>query len=154
MSIKLQNDQTFNDPVVNITGRATPGILPNSEVREPGRRRRMTAGYKLRILKEVDLCRGDSGAIATLLRKEGLYSSYLTIWRKQRESGALSALSTKRGRKPRSNPLVERLQELERKHAALEAKYKQSLLIIDVQKKVSQILGVTLADTSTLESDS
>lgn len=154
MSIKLKNDHTSSDSVVNIEGRAAPRDIPNPEVREPGKRRRITSEYKLRILKEVDLCKGDSGSIAALLRKEGLYASYLTIWRKQRESGALSALSLKRGRKSRYNPLLARLQELERKHASLEIKYKQSLLIIDVQKKVSQILGVTLADTSTLESNS
>jgi transposase-like protein len=124
-------------------------------MKEIGKRRRMTAEYKLRILKEVELCKGN-GDVAALLRREGLYASYLTIWKQQRDSGALSALSQKRGRKAQAqgNPLLSELQELQKRHIALEEKYRQSLLIIDVQKKVSQILGVTLPNTRNLGMDS
>jgi len=150
VSIKLKNDQTSSESVANNKGRAGPSEIPNSEVKEPGARRRMTAEYKLRILKEAELCKGEPGAIAALMRKEGIYASYLSIWKAQRESGALSALSRKRGRKPIMSSAEEELQELRKRHSSLELKYRQSLLIIDVQKKVSQILGVTLADTSDL----
>jgi transposase-like protein len=65
------------------------------------KRRRHTAEYKLRILKETDLCQGRPGAVAALLRRKGLYSFVLSVWKKQRDKGSLSVMSSKRGRKPR-----------------------------------------------------
>jgi len=121
-------------------------VVPSSEVKEPGaeKRRYHTASYKLRIVREADLCRGEVGAIAALLRREGLYSSCLTTWRVQRDSGALSALSQVRGRKLKREPLVIENERLRKQMAQLEGKYRQSILIIEAQKKIAEILGTPI----------
>jgi len=83
-------------------------------------RRRFTAAYKLRILQEVDAL-SDSGQIGALLRREGLYSSHLTTWRRQRDNGAIAALSPKkRGRKAfRQDPLIQENEQLHRQNGRL-----------------------------------
>lgn len=108
------------------------------------KRRRFTAEYKRKILREVDACA--PGAIGALLRREGLYSSHLVEWRKLRDRGELAGLEPKkRGPKAKEpNPLAEQLAEQERKVARLEAENTKLRLICEVQKKVSLILGVTL----------
>lgn len=117
---------------------------PDPEVRERRIHRRMTAEYKLRILREADSC--DSGELGALLRREGLYSSYLVRWRKQRERGTLSALATrKRGRKENPDqPLLKKIVAQECEIDRLKKRLKQAETIIDVQKKVSEILGIDL----------
>ncbi len=123
-----------------------PVVIADPEVPEKARRRRFSAKYKLRILDEADRC-SKLGQLGELLRREGLYSSHLTCWRKQRREGSIQGLTPrKRGRKaqPR-NPLTKRVTELERENEILNKRLKQAELIIEVQKKVSQILGVTLA---------
>lgn len=130
--------------------------VPNPEVKEPGteKRRYHTADYKLRILKEADLCRGKPGAVAALLRREGLYSSCLSAWGTQRDSGALSAFSKTRGRKLKQEPLAVENERLRREKAQIEAKYRQSLLIIEVQKKISEILGIPIQGNPIAELES
>jgi transposase len=122
-----------------------PGIMspPDPEVPEKTPRRKFTAQYKLRILDEADAC--GTGQIGALLRREGLYYSNLTTWRKQREEKLLDALSPKkRGRKKKEkNPLARRVTQLERENDQLRKKLKQAETIIDVQKKISQILGIS-----------
>ena len=114
-------------------------VMPNTEVVAKARRKRFTAAEKLRILREVEACRG-SGEIGALLRREGIYSSYLTTWRKQRELGELDGLTPhKRGPKPNSEALE--LAKLRREHERLQARMRRAELIIDVQKKVAQMLG-------------
>ena len=127
--------------VTPIAGRLTP---PNPEVKEKKSRRRFTAQYKLRILEEADACT-EPGQQGALLRREGLYSSNLTKWRQQRAEGLLSALSPQqRGRKPRQkNPLAERVAQLEKANRHLESQLKQARMIIDVQKKISDLLGIS-----------
>ena len=122
-----------------------PVVVADSEVTEKARRRRFSAEYKLRIIEEADSCI-EPGQVGELLRREGLYSSHLTLWRKQRQEGSLRGLAPrKRGRKERpKNPLAKRVSELERENEALRNRIKQAELIIDVQKKVSQILGAPL----------
>ena len=123
--------------------------LPNTEVvtnpeRTQGRakRRHFTAAEKIRILREVDACQG-TGEIGTLLRREGIYSSNLTTWRKQRESRELDGLAPqKRGPKP--NPEAIELAKLRHEYARLQERMRQAELIIDVQKKVARMLGATL----------
>lgn len=118
--------------------------LPSSdlEVKPKKPRRRLTAGYKLRVLEEADKCKGP-GEVGALLRREGLYSSSLSAWRKQRAQGALGALSEKRGRKPKeANPLEQEVVKLNREKARLESKLKQAEAIIEAQKKISEILGI------------
>jgi transposase-like protein len=114
-------------------------------VPERAARRRFTAEYKLRVLREADTGAG-AGEIGALLRREGLYSSHLTTWRRQREQGALAALTPKkRGRAAGPvSPLARRVAELEREKARLERRLKQAETIIEVQKKVSEILGLPL----------
>jgi transposase-like protein len=120
---------------------------PDPEVVEKKARRRFTAQYKLRILEEADACTA-SGQLGVLLRREGLYSSNLTTWRRQRDEGQLRALSPKkRGRKQKpKNPLAERVAELERENRRLEHRLKQAQTIIEVQKKISDILGIPQPD--------
>ena len=100
---------------------------------------------KLRILKEADGC-SKPGQIGALLRREGLYSSALSSWRKQRDKGVLGGLApNKRGRKAKEkNPLAGRVAQLEQEKQRLEKRLSQAEMIIEVQKKVATLLGVTL----------
>lgn len=121
-----------------------PPPVPDPEVHERAGRRRFTAEYKLQVLREADRCAG-VGEIGALLRREGLYSSHLTTWRRQREHGALVALAPKkRGRTATAmSPLARRVAELERDKARLERRLKQAEAIIDAQKKLAEILGLS-----------
>lgn len=117
-------------------------LAPNPEVPAAAVRRRFTAEYKLRILKQADACSG-SGDLGKLLRREGLYASNLTTWRRQREEGVLSALRPrKRGRtEANRNPLIAENTKLRRENERLMERLRRAEIIIDVQKKVSQMLG-------------
>ena len=108
-------------------------------------RRRYSAEYKLRILQEADASTGP-GAIGALLRREGLYSSNLTAWRKQQEKGKLEGLSQKRrGPLPKEkNPLADKVKALERETARLRARAERAEGLVELQKKVSEILGIEL----------
>ena len=121
------------------------GDRPDPEVMERPVRRRFLAEYKLQILRQADAC-DESGQLGELLRREGLYWSHLSTWRKQREQGTLDALTPKkRGRKPRDNdPLIEENRRLERVNKRLVERLRQAEVIIDVQKKVAEILGIPL----------
>jgi transposase-like protein len=121
------------------------GIFPpDPEVPEKKLRRKFTAKYKLRILDEADTCT-KPGQMGTLLRREGLYSSNLATWRHQRKEGLLNAMTPKkRGRKKKQkNPLAEKVAQLEKQNHRLTNKLKQAELIIEAQKKMSEILGIT-----------
>jgi transposase-like protein len=115
---------------------------PDPEVPAKARRRQFSARYKLKILEEADQC-SKPGEIGALLRREGLYSSLLSSWREQREAGALKGLSPRqRGRKARpAEPQAQRVSELEREVARLRDQLEKARAIIDVQKKLSQLLG-------------
>jgi transposase-like protein len=116
---------------------AHPKVVPDPEVPEKTVRRKFTAAYKLRILKEAESCNGQ-GQIGALLRREGLYSSSLTSWRRQVAQGLIPK---KRGPAPqKADPHVRRVAELERENEKLAHKLKQAELIIDVQKKVAELL--------------
>lgn len=121
------------------------GILshPDPEVPESKPRRRFTAAYKLRILREYESCTVP-GEIGALLRREGLYHSNISTWRKQRDQGALHGLSPrKRGRKPKKvNPMAKEVARLQREVKRLSEKLKQAETIIEVQKKISDVLGI------------
>ena len=116
--------------------------LPNTEVVTKAKRRHFTAAEKIRILREVDACQG-TGEIGALLRREGIYSSDLTTWRKQRESRELEGLAPRK-RGPKPNPEAIELAKLRREHERLKERMRQAELIIDVQKKVARMLGATL----------
>ena len=114
------------------------------EVMAKAVRRRFTAEYKVGILREADSCSG-RGEIGALLRREGLYSSHLTQWRKQREKGELAGLSRRRGPSPKErNPLAEKVKALERENARLRARAERAEGLVELQKKVSEILGIEL----------
>jgi transposase-like protein len=116
------------------------------------KRRRFTAEYKRKILKEADAC--DRGELGALLRREGLYSSHLVDWRRARDAGELAGLAPKkRGPKAEApDPLAAKLAEVEREVARLKAENAKLQIICDVQKKLSQLLGVTLPTVSEDES--
>lgn len=118
---------------------------PQNEVTPKAKRRRFSASYKLRILEETDRCT-QPGQIGALLRREGLYSSNLTSWRRQRDQGQIGALSPKkRGPKPAPDAAMAReLTRLREQNQRLEHKLKKAELIIEVQKKVSALLGLDL----------
>ena len=115
---------------------------PDPEVPAKARRRRFTAKYKLAIVEEAEAST-KPGEIGALLRREGLYSSHLSKWRRQRDEGALAGLTPKkRGRKRRKvSAEARRVAELERENARLRQKLEQAETIIEVQKKLSQLLG-------------
>ena len=117
---------------------------PDPEVVPKASRRTFSAAEKLRILNEADTCTRP-GQIGALLRREGLYSSHLVKWRRLRAAGQLQALAPQpRGPKPTPpDPLVEQLAQLRKENACLQARLSQAELIIDVQKKVAQLLGET-----------
>jgi transposase-like protein len=115
--------------------------VPDSEVVARPRRRRFTAEYKRSILDQADAAQ-DSRTIGTLLRREGLYASHLTTWRRQRKQGEIDALTAKkRGPKVVVSPLVKQNREQEAVIARLTRKLKNAELIIEVQKKVAALLG-------------
>ncbi len=118
---------------------------PNPEVLPKAKRRRFTADYKLRILQETDSCT-ESGQIGQILRREGLYASQLTKWRQQRQEGVLKSLSNNtRGRKPKTEPfMVNRVGELEKEIEELRKKLKQAEAVIGVQKKISELFGISM----------
>jgi len=119
----------------------TPTNVPDPEVVPKAKRRMFSAKYKLRILEEADRCT-ETGQIGALLRREGLYSSHLTTWRRQRDKGVLKGLSPqKRGRK-RKDELEREVVRLQRENERLQASLEQAETIIDVQKKLSRLLGL------------
>ena len=129
-----------------LNGLKTPMTLPNPQVTPKAERRRFSAEYKLRILAEADGCT-ERGAIGALLRREGLYSSHLEKWRQQRERGVLRGLTTqRRGRKV--NAQAAELARLRRENEALQARLQQAETIIDVQKKLSMLLGLNIAGSN------
>ena len=109
---------------------------PSPEVLERPVRRRFTVEYKLRILAEADAC-SEPGMLGELLRREGLYSSHLSTWRRLRDEGVLAGLTPKRrGRKAKQkNPLADEVTRLSRENDRLKDQLRQAELIIDVQKK-------------------
>jgi len=125
------------------------------EVPAHKRRRRLTAGYKLRILQEADQC-NEPGQLGALLRREGLYSSSLTRWRRQREEGILSAMAPKRrGRKAvAKSPLADEVAKLHKENERLRKRLWQAERIIEAQKKISEILGISQDLQQTEGSDS
>lgn len=116
------------------------------EVLEKPKRRRLSAEYKLQILRQADACE-QSGELGALLRREGLYWSSLSIWRRQREEGTLQGLEVKkRGRKGKERePKTQREKELERENRRLRRRLEKVELMLDIQKKTSELLGIPLS---------
>jgi transposase len=123
---------TFHDVLTNI---------PDPEVEPTAKRRKFTAEYKQRILDEADGCT-EPGQIGALLRREGLYSSHLTTWRRQRERGIFEALGPKKRGRKNKDELEKELSNLRRENEHLQERLEQAEAIIDVQKKLSRLLGL------------
>lgn len=123
-------------------------VSPSTKVDPKPERRAFSAAYKLCLLDAVDACQ--PGEVGALLRREGLYSSHLTTWRKQREQGALNGLAPKRrGRK--ADPHATERAQLHRRIVQLETELEKAHTVIDVQKKLSTLLSVPLAAATTDE---
>ena len=110
------------------------GKHPDPEVKVCGRRRRFSVVYKRRILAEADRCQ--YGELGALLRREGLYSSNLATWRRERDAGTLA--EKKRG--PKAHPEASELRRLQQENARLKRKLDQAEAIIEAQKKLAQLL--------------
>ena len=118
---------------------------PDPEVVVQAKRRRFTAEYKQRIVSEAERAKG-SGGIGALLRREGLYWSTLTAWRREREAVIRQALTPqKRGPKSKRDPVQEELQKLQKENARLTEELRKAAIVIDVQKKVGALLGWPIA---------
>jgi transposase len=115
---------------------------PDPEVVAKAKRRTYTAEYKQRILEEAEAVAATRGGVGALLRREGLYSSLLATWRRERANGIREALTPqRRGPKSKRNPLEEEIQKLHRQVGQLTEKLRKAEIIIDVQKKVAALLG-------------
>ena len=121
------------------------------EVTERAKRRRFTAEYKLRILREADACKGD-GDLGALLRREGLYSSHLSTWRRQRDEIAKAGLKARK-RGPKGKAVDPRVKQLERENARLKRRLARVELMLDIQKKASEMLGIPLNHPDKDEND-
>ena len=125
--------------------RTSTPLVPTTP--EKPKRRTFTAEYKQQVLREVDaaVATGRDGATGEILRRHGLYSSHLTVWRRERDAGELAGLTPrKRGPKPSRNALADDVARLEREVARLQDKLRVAETVIDVQKKVAALLGETL----------
>lgn len=119
---------------------------PDPEVPAKAKRRQFSAAYKARIVREADACT-QPGEIGALLRREGLYSSQLSRWRRSMRQGALAELGKKRGKKKDPDTKTrQHVQELERENARLKRQLQQAETVIEVQKKLSELLGVPLPE--------
>ena len=124
---------------------STSGIIPEVEVDPKARRRQFSAKYKLDILKRVSTCVAH-GQLGELLRSEGLYSSHLATWRRQRDAGELAGLTPKkRGRKKAEVDARDRkIVELQRENTRLVARAERAEALVELQKKVAALLGTPL----------
>ena len=137
------------------TGASGPATLrasaPDPEVPAKVERRQFTAEYRVRILKQADACK-KPGELGALLRREGLYSSLLTYWRRQREQGALQDMRGRR-RGPKPRVVDPRVKQLEAENRKLQRKLARAETIITLQKKVAEILGIPLKALDSDETD-
>jgi transposase len=131
-------------------GSAAPEAVPDPELTERPKRRHFSAEYKLKVLKEADACK-KQGELGALLRREGLYSSHISTWRRQREEGALGALGRKRGRKA-PDPLETENAELRRRAERAESELAKARKVIEVQGNVSALLEDLLGTEGAEES--
>ena len=149
-----ESGRSGGDPTASSASDIDPH-KPNPEVPAKAKRRRFSAAYKLKIVRAADQC-SDSGEVGALLRREGLHSSHLAAWRKQRSKGELRGLSPKkRGRKADPDAAMKRDNErLRRENVRLQHRLKTAETIIDVQKKISEMLGIPLNAPELDENDS
>jgi len=133
-----------------MTDRTNETVSNTPEVVEKPKRRTFDAAYRLQIVEEADRC-VEPGQVGQLLRREGLYWSHLSKWRRQRDAGALNGLrSKKRGRRPklRDSVAAEELERLRREKEEIAERLRQAEVIIEVQKKVSELFEIPLTQES------
>src|SRR5262245_47013029 len=157
MSRKARMTTGTEVAVDNVSARRNGGLtvgvaassVPNSEVAAKPTRRRFTAEYKLRVLRESESL-SQPGAIGALLRREGLYSTHMSAWRRQRDRRALKTLQAlRRGRKPEpGQELRQRIAELEVDKQPLQERLRQAEAIISAPKKLSEILALSQDGTA------
>ena len=133
------------------SGARAPEGAPDPEVTERAKRRRFTAEYKLRILRKADACKGD-GDVGALLRREGLYSSQLTAWRRQRDEIAKAGLKARK-RGPKGKVVDPQVKQLKRENARLKRRLERVELMLTIQKKASEMLGIPLNPPDKDEND-
>lgn len=135
------------------SGNGRRGEVPDPEVVPVAKRRHFSPEEKLRILEEADQCQ--HGEIGALVRREGIYTSYLSRWRRERERGQLEALSRKKPgpESAAEEGLAEEVEQLRRENERLAEQLRQAKMIIDVQKKVSDLLGLTAGEKRTTEDE-
>ena len=132
-----------------MVARPSVRVAPDPEVSSVSGRRRFSASYKARIVREADAC-VEPGDVGALLRREGLYSSHLTHWRREyRRAGESALADDKRGRKPTKNPLADENERLGRELERTEKRLAQAQLIIEFQKNLCEILGICPTGVST-----
>lgn len=130
-------------PRSGVASKIERDLAPDPQVVAKPTRRRFTSEFKLQVLREADQC--GPGELGALLRRHGLYSSHLSVWRRERDLGARERLSKKRGRKAAErNPLSPRIAQLERENRRLQARLKKAELILEIQKKAAALLGIPL----------
>ena len=122
---------------------------PEVEVSSKAKRRVFTAKYKARILREADACAGKRGAVGALLRREGLYSSHLTSWRRDVEAGLEAK---KRGPQAKVDARDRRIAQLERQVERVSQRAERAEALVELQKKVSQLMGIALPEPPDEES--
>ncbi len=132
-------------------GARPPEGAPDPEVTERAKRRRFTAEYKLRILRKADACKGD-GDVGALLRREGLDSSQLTAWRRQRDEIAKAGLKARK-RGPKGKVVDPQVKQLKRENARLKRRLERVELMLTIQKKASEMLGIPLNPPDKDEND-
>ena|SRR5436190_133167 len=142
-----ERSETERSPTDGKAGaEATGAARPDPEVVAKGKRRRFTAAYKQQILTKADAA-AEHGGIGALLRREGLYSSHLGKWRRERAASVRQGLEPrKRGPKSKRNPMAEENQKLQRANDRLTEQLRKAEIIIDVQKKVGALLGWPIPD--------
>ena len=126
---------------------------PDPEVPAKPERRKFSAEGKKRILEETDRA-GEHGGVGAILRREGIYSSTLHGWRKERDAAVHQAFSQKRGPRTQRNPLTGENEKLRRQNQRLQEELEKAHIVIDVQKKVAKLLGYPLAEVSNGEKSS
>jgi transposase len=138
-------------PILERVTPASAREVPDPEVVAVAKRRQFTAEYKLRVLREADASKG-AGEIGALLRREGLYSSHLVLWRRQREEAAQAQLKARK-RGPKAKVKDPKVKQLEREKARLERRLKRAELIIEIQKKAAALMGIPLKSLDSDEND-
>ena len=128
-----------------------PAGVPDPAVEAKPKRRRFTAEYKLRLLREVERAKGP-GEVGAILRREGLYSSYLATWRRERDRVAKAGLAA-RQRGPQARVKDPRVQQLERENAKLRRQLQRVETMLEIQKKASELLGIPLNHPDSDEND-